>query len=78
MGNRGIRNQGKSDSYKPKEVWALHFECDLKDVDVVMPALQKIYSSLGERKFPLGIKLGLIPEFNKLHTTKNKVERLQN
>ncbi len=57
MGIRGPRNQGKSQFQKSEEVWALHFECDSQDADVVTPTLQRSYSSSGEGNYPLGIKL---------------------
>ncbi len=61
---------------KPEEVWALHFECDARDADVVTRALQRIYSPSGEENYLLGIKLCLILDVPKLfnHNTKTKVK----
>ncbi len=49
-------------------------------MEVVTMALQQIYSSSGEGKYPLSIKVRLIPDIMKLynHLMKSKVDRLRN
>ncbi len=61
QGNKLVSKRGQND-----ELRALHFECDVKDVLVVMPQLEKIYSLSGDGTYPLGFKLQLIPIINKV------------
>ncbi len=48
----------------PQDELRDHFECNAKDYHTVEPRLEEIYSSSGTGKYPLGIKLWLIPKMN--------------
>ncbi len=63
-----------------KGVQALHFECDVKDVPVVVLYLEFIYSSTRDGSYPLWVELRLIPLIDKVHNlrTRNKVAWLRN
>ncbi len=51
----------KKDTGQNDEDRALHFECDAKDVRIVMSHLERIYSLDGDGNYSLGTKLCLIP-----------------
>ncbi len=73
QGNVVVSKGGQND-----DIQALHFECDAKDIPVVIPHLKRIYSSTRDATYPQGIKLRLIPIINKVSNpkTRSKVERL--
>ncbi len=76
----GLQGKSAEERSTKNEVQALYFECDAKDVPVVMPFLERIYSSTGVGTYLLGTKFRLILVIDKvmIPRTRIKVERLGN
>ncbi len=80
MGFQASQLDGNEDAERIDDIQALHFDCDAKDILVVILQLKQISSSSSEGNHPLEIKIPLIPLINKVdnHTMKSKVKWLQN